>query len=408
MKQRIALLSLHGCPVARLGERDTGGMNVCVLQVAKEFGRRGHSVDVFTRRHDPADPQIVELGENARVVHIKAGGYDETKEALYEVIPEFISNLHEFQRAEGLDYDLAHSHYWLSGRAGMVLARQWGVSHVATFHTLAKLKLQARAGEKESPLRVPTERLIMGAVDAMVVSTESEKRDIARLYGVSPAKITVVPPGVDLALFRPMDKSEARRGLGIQESQVVLYVGRLEPLKGIDILIQAAAQLDGREDTRVLVVGGNRKGDRLVGKLKAQAEDLGIGQKVTFTGPVAQSELPRYYNAADVFVLPSHYESFGLAALEAMACGVPVVVSRVGGLTTFISDGKEGYLIPWRCPDPFAQRIEVLLSNPALRSAMGQAARAKAERMGWGVVADRMLGFYDSLLAKAWESAAGA
>jgi D-inositol-3-phosphate glycosyltransferase len=383
-------------------------MNVYLLQVAREFGRRGHLVDVFTRRHDPADPQIVELGSNARVVHIKAGGYDETKEALYEVIPEFISNLHDFQRAEDLSYGLVHSHYWLSGRVGMVLARQWGVPHVATFHTLAKLKLQARAGEKESPLRVPTERLIMGAADAMLVSTEPEKRDIARLYGVSPAKITVVPPGVDLELFRPMDKSRARKELGILESRVVLYVGRLEALKGIGVLIQATAQLEGREDTRVMVVGGNRKGDRLAVKLKAEAEALGIGQKVTFTGPVPQSELPRYYNAADVFVLPSHYESFGLAALEAMACGVPVVVSRVGGLTTFISDGKEGYLIPWRCPDPFAQRIEVLLSNPALRTAMGRAATAKAEGMGWDVVADRMLCFYDSLLTKAWESAAGA
>jgi len=401
-------LSLHGCPVARLGEKDTGGMNVYVLQIARELGRMGHRVDVFTRVHDPADAQSEMLAENVRLVHIKAGAYDESKEALYDLIPEFTGNLQEFQRNDGTEYDVVHSHYWLSGRAGMVLAKQWGVPHVATFHTLARVKLRARAGEREPQVRVATEERIANAVDAMVVSTETERQDLARLYNVPPARVAVIPPGVDLEMFRPQDKAAARRALGIAESRVLLYVGRLQPLKGVDILVRAMAQMENAGDTRLLIVGGNRTGDPMVSTLKAEARELGVLGNITFTGPLPQAGLPAYYCAADAFVLPSHYESFGLAALEAMACGTPVVVSRVGGLTTFISQGKEGYLIPWRCPEPFAQRIEMLLSNPLLQRTMGEAALAKARSMGWNVAADRMLRFYESLMSRPALEAAGA
>ncbi|MDA1189571.1 MAG: glycosyltransferase, partial [Chloroflexi bacterium] len=406
--RRIALLSLHGCPFARLGEKDTGGMNVYVLQLAREFGRRGLKVDVFTRVHDPADPQIEHLGENARIVHIKAGDYNESKENLYDVIPEFISNLHEFQRSEGLQYDVVHSHYWLSGRVGMVLASQWNIPHAATFHTLAKVKLRARVGEREPQLRISTEERLMNSVDAIVVSTEVERQDIARLYGVTPARVAVVPPGVDLELFRPLDKATVRRTLGVSESHVLLYVGRLQPLKGVDILVKAFSQLEEKHDTRLFIVGGDPQNDSMTLALKAEAQELGVLEKITFTGPLPQSQLPVYYNAADAFVLPSHYESFGLAALEAMACGTPVVVSRVGGLPTFITQGKDGYLVPWRCPEPFAQRIEVLLSNPSLQQAMSDAALAKAQTMCWDVAADRMLHFYDSLTGAISKNAAGA
>ena len=405
---RFALLSLHGCPVARLGERDTGGMNVYVLQIAKEFGRRGYQADVYTRWHDPNDPQIVELGDNARVIHLKAGPFDKTKESLHSYIPEFLHNLYEFRRSEGITYDLIHSHYWLSGRAGAVLSREWKIPHVVTFHTLAKTKLQARAGEKESKLRMSEEQRVMGDVDAVIVSTDQERQALARLYQAPVHKVRVISAGVDLDLFRPVDKAQAKKELGLVEERIILYVGRIEPLKGLDILINAMALLDGRRDTRLLVVGGELRGDKTLDRLRSLVDSLDLTDKVTFTGAVVQSELPRYYGAADVFAMPSYYESFGLAALEAMACGTPVIASRVGGLKTFIKDGETGYLIPWRCPEPFAQRLEVLLANPSLREAMGRAARSQAHQMGWDGVAERMLDFYSDLTGDTWQSAVGA
>ena len=405
---RLALLSFHGCPVARLGEKDTGGMNVYVLQLARELARLGNQVDVYTRYHDPQDPQIVELGDGARVIHLKAGPYDGTKETLYEYIPEFIYNLRGFLRSEPIAYDLIHSHYWLSGRVGMVLSRDWGVPHVATFHTLARTKLRARAGENETELRLAVEKRVMDSADAIVVSTALEKEDLVQLYRARPHNVHVIPAGVDLEMFRPMDQTRARQALGLSEKRVILYVGRLEPLKGVDLLINTVPFLEDPGDTRLMVVGGQPGKDKELHRLKALASRLGIQEKVTFTGALKQAELPNYYNAADVFVLPSHYESFGLVALEAMACGTPVVVSRVGGLKTFVRDGETGYLIPWRTPEPFAQRMDVLLANPALRKTMGKAARAKAQEMSWSVVADRMSDYYSCLMGEMLESVAGA
>lgn len=405
---RLAFLSFHGCPVAHLGEKDTGGMNVYVLQLARELARRGNKVDVYTRYHDPRDPQIVELSEGARVIHLKAGPYFKAKESLYEYIPEFLGNLASFQQTEGIDYDLVHSHYWLSGRIGIILRERWDVPHVATFHTLAKTKLMARAGEKESELRSSTEKRVADDADAILVSTQQEKQDLARFYQTRPHKVRVIPAGVDLELFRPVNMTRARQVLGLTEKRVILYVGRLEPLKGVDILIEAVALLEGAANTRLLIVGGTQGQDGEMRRLKSLTVQLGIEGRVTFTGAVNQNELPNYYSAADVFVLPSYYESFGLVALESMACGTPVVASRVGGLKTFVKDGEAGYLIPWRCPEPFAQRLDMLLANPALRETMGKAARASALGMSWGIAADRMLDFYSGLIDQPWASVAGA
>ena len=404
----LALLSFHGCPVARLGEKDTGGMNVYVLQLAREYARRGNQVDVYTRCHDPHDPQIVELAKGARVIHLNAGPHHEPKENLHEYIPEFVEELFRFQRSDGVRYDLIHSHYWLSGLAGMILSQKWDIPHFSTFHTLAKVKLRARAGEKESELRVSSEGRVIECADSLIVSTEQEKEDLVRLYQAAPYKVGVIPAGVDLDLFRPVAREEARRMLGLTEKRGILYVGRVEPLKGLDILLEAVARLDDPGDTRLLIVGGASTFDTELNRLQSLTSELGISHMVTFTGAVPQDELPNYYGAADIFVLPSHYESFGLAALEAMACGIPVVASRVGGLKAFIRDGETGYLIPWRCAEPFAQRLDMLLANPALRETMGRAARSKAQEMGWSRVADRMLDYYSSVIGQSWERVAGA
>tara|TARA_Y100000310_G_scaffold104320_2_gene102661 strand:+ start:3284 stop:4459 length:1176 start_codon:yes stop_codon:yes gene_type:complete len=390
-----------------LGEKDTGGMNVYVLQLARELARQGTNVDVFTRYHDPNDPKVVQLEEGARVIHLKAGPIDAAKEDLFDFIPEFLGELYAFQRSEDTTYDLVHSHYWLSGRVGMTLSQKWDVPHVTTFHTLAKTKLRARVGEREPMRRVNVESLVMQNVDAIVVSTEEEKQDVVRLYDAVPRKVSVVPAGVDLDLFEPIEKPIAREALGIREKRVILYVGRIERLKGIEILLRSAALVEDIADMRVLIVGGHPENDTEQDRLRALTAELGLQDVVTFTGAVEQAELPNYYNAADAFVLPSHSESFGLAALEAMACGTPVVASRVGGLKTFIDSGETGYLVPWRCPEPFAQRLEMLLANPELKNAMGTAARAKALKMGWGHTADRMLECYSGLSCDSWESVAG-
>ena len=405
---RLAILSMHGCPVARLGEKDTGGMNVYVLQTAKELGRRGHKVDVYTRWHDPNDPQVIDLGGGARVIHLTAGPYDETKDDLHQFIPDFQEKLEQFRLAENLEYDLIHSHYWLSGCVGVSLSGAWHVPHVAMFHTLARTKMQARFGEMEPPVREVAESAVTRDADTIVVSTAQEKEDLVRLYDVAPGKVGIVPAGVDLEMFRPLDKASAREQLGLTETRVVLSVGRIEPLKGLDILVGAMAMLDDTRDTKLLVVGGEPGHDREVRRLETLADRLGLLDVVRFDGIVSQATLPTYYSAADVFVMPSYYESFGLVALEAMACGIPVIASRVGGPRTLIRQGVNGYLVQWRCPEPFAQRLEVLLANAVLRENMGKAASARARTMGWDKVADELSKVYDSSLRARQESLIGA
>ena len=400
------MLSFHGCPFARLGEKDSGGMNVYVLQVARQLARAGNHVDIFTRCHDPDDPQVVELEDGVRLVHLRAGPLDSAKAGFYEHVPEFLANLLAFHGEMGLAYDVVHSHYWLSGPVGEVLSSRWAVPHVVTFHTLARTKKMARAGEVEPPQRALVEQRMMDKASAVVVSTEHEGDAIRSLYGRSHRNVKTIPAGVDLDLFRPMPKQAARAALGLNGDKVVLYVGRLEPLKGVDILIEALSRLDDQTGIRLMVVGGSLEGGELP-RLKSWAEQLGLGANVTFTGSVDQSKLPLYYNAADVFALPSYYESFGLVALEAMACGTPVVASRVGGLGTFVKDGLSGYLIPRRCPDPFAHRLDMLLANPALREKMGMAGRATALGMNWSRTAERLADLYGDLKRPAEEYVPG-
>ncbi len=405
---RLAMLSVHGCPLARLGEKDTGGMNVYILQVAKELGHQGHLVDVYTRCHDCDDPPITEAGRGVRVIHVKAGPYSTTKDSLYRYLPEFLGNLYAFQREEGFDYDIIHSHYWLSGYAGLELSREWRIPHVATFHTLARIKMEARLGETESKLRVAAESRVMKGVDSIVVSTTQEREDLARLYGVPEHKVDVIPAGVDLQLFRKLDKADSRRRLGLEERNVILSVGRMEPLKGFDILLNSLAMLRGAPDTRLVIVGGDEGRDREMRRLKSLATELGVLDFVTFAGVVDQAELPIYYSAADIFVLPTYYESFGLVALEAMACGLPVIASRVGGLRSFIDDGRTGYLIPWQRPEAFADRMADLLADSKLREGMGAAAELKARTMGWDKTAAGLSEVYFSAAHGVWEGAAGA
>ncbi|MEX1252999.1 MAG: glycosyltransferase [Dehalococcoidia bacterium] len=398
---RIALISYHTSPLASLGGRDTGGLNVYVRELARELAERGHAVDVFTRRSDPAAPETALIGPEARAVHIDAGPAELLeKEALAAHLDEFVAGVFAFADREGLRYDVLHSHYWLSGVVAERLKERWGAPHVAMFHTLGAVKNRSRISEREPEGRIDAERMIAQQAERVVVASRDEQQLLGQLYDARTDRISVVPCGVNLDLFHPIEKQDARRQLNLSDDdRILLFVGRIEPLKGVDILLGAAAQLEAESDCFVLVIGGDntaREGE--LAHLRLLASELGIAEQVNFLGAVDHERLPLFYSAADVCVVPSFYESFGLVALEAMACGTPVVASRVGGLAGTVRDAETGYLIPWRCPEPFAERIEQLLDNEELRRAFGQAAREQVERYRWGNVAEAMVALYGELI----------
>ena len=395
----FAFLSYHTCPTAELGRETAGGMNVYINQVARELGSNGHSVDVFTRSHSSDVPEIEEIGPCSRVIHIDSGLHDAPKSELYDYVGQFTEGVKRFQNTTKTTYDLIYSHYWLSGISGIVLAEDWDVPHIAMFHTTARMKMSARIGEREPAHRGIVEGDIMEAADAIVVATAHERREMSHLYGISQSKVQVITPGVDVGLFRPTDRAKARRALGFGKENIILSVGRIEPLKGIDIILGAMALLDRIGDTRLVVVGGHLQHDPALKQLQATAQDLGLRDIVTFVGAVPQVELPLYYNAANIFVMPSYFESFGLVALEAMACGLPVIATRVGGPREFVKAGVTGYLIDWHCPEPFAQRLDMVLANPSLHARMAEAATHQASQMTWANTASDILGLYSSLVS---------
>lgn len=398
--RRIAVLSMHTSPLAPLGGRETGGMNVYVREVAAELGQRELAVDVFTRRVSPALPEVEELGGGARLIHVAAGApVPLEKEQLFDLIGQFAAGVEAFRAREGASYEVVHSHYWLSAVAGDELAAMWGgVPHVVMFHTLAEVKLRARASEREPEVRREAERRLVHAVDRIVAATEHERQLLKQLYGVPPQRVSVIPLGVDREQFQPRDRQAARRALGLDAAaHVVLAVGRLEPLKGLDILIEAIAEMTERDRVCVVIVGGDQRAAGERARLRAVAERAGVLHQVHFVGAVPHAALGAYYNAADVVVMPSFYESFGLVAVEALASGVPVVASRVGGLTSTVGDGRTGYLVPWRCPGPFAEKLDLLLKNDDLRASLGDAAARSMEPYAWEAVADALLLLYGEL-----------
>lgn len=400
---RVAILSMHTSPLAPLGGRETGGMNVYVRQVAAQLADLGVDVDVFTRRTDPSTPET-EAIEGARLVHVTAGPPAHLeKEQLVAHVAAFAEGVQAFRASEALDYDLIHSHYWLAVEAGTQLARTWDVPHLAMFHTLGDVKLRARASEHEPEARLEAERRLVHTVDHIVAATAHERQLLRQLYRVQPQRVAIIPLGVDLTRFTPQPQAEARAALGLESGgegeghkHVVLGVGRIEPLKGFDILIRALAEMTERDHVTLLIVGGDERAAPEVARLRATADEVGVSDRVRFAGAVPHEELPCYYSAADVVAVPSFYESFGLVAVEAMACGVPVVASRVGGLTSTVADGRNGYLIPWRCPGPFAEKLDLLLENESLRQALGAAAARSMQAYSWGAVAASLLELYES------------
>lgn len=409
--KRVAVLSVHSCPLAALGGKETGGMNVYVRELSREMGRKGWQVDVFTRSQNPHIARIVSLGRNARVIHLPAGPETPVpKTEILRFLTDFIINLEEFTFQNKISYNLIHSHYWLSGWVGERLKEKWSLPLLHMFHTLGFLKkaIQKNRKEKESKERLKIEREIMKKADYLITSTPWEKQQIVSFNNVDPAKIKVIPCGVDLSLFKPIPMRKAKRFLGLSaEKEFILYVGRIDAIKGIDVLIKAfdyllKKYLKQEKDLGLIIIGGEidlniREENREWQRLKKMVKNLGLQERVAFWGPQRQDLLPYFYSAAQALILPSRYESFGMVALEAMACGTTVIASDVGGLPFTIKNGENGFLIPkgdWVC---LAEKILEVVENRDLSKKIRQKALGKAKKFAWPIIAQKVLSLYNSL-----------
>lgn len=407
------MLSVHTCPLAMLGGKNTGGMNVYVRELSRELRRRGWAVDIFTHADSLERPAVVHMGRNLRVIHTVAGPVRHIdKNELYHHVPEFAENVIAMAEAEGITYDVIHSHYWLSGLVAEILRDEWNVPIIQMFHTLAAMKNRVAQSESERELdiRYESEARIMEFADRLVAANPVDRQHMLDYYSADPEKITVVPCGIDRNLFHPIPQDEARIELGVPADQkLVLFAGRIEVLKGIDTLIRAVGRVtarrpEWRDTLRLNIVGGNT-GDNPEGltpemrRLRAIRNELHLGDVVVFTGAQPQEMLPYYYSAADVVVVPSHYESFGLVALEAMACGTPVIASNVGGLTYTMRDGETGFLVPPKTPEVLADKLELVLEKDALRERMGRNDVARAQRFEWPTITDEVTTLYREVAA---------
>jgi D-inositol-3-phosphate glycosyltransferase len=412
MPMKIAMISYHTCPLAILGGKDTGGMNVYVRDLTLELGKTGIHVDVFTRSQDEHVPHVLhDLGFGNRVVHVPAG--PETplpRMELTEHIPEFVEGIGRFADEKGIAYDLIHSHYWMSGLAAEALSDSWSKTPIVhMFHTLGEMKNRVARNEteREGSYRLEGERRVLARADRIIAATPAEHAQLEWLYKADMRKVSVVPPGVDVGHFYPIPVDEARQFIGLaREAHMILFVGRIEPLKGLDTLIKAVACLrvkDLAEPVNLAVIGGDpdaapEEMSAEMVRIQKMCDDLTVGKMVAFLGKRGQDTLPYYYSAADVVVMPSHYESFGMVALEAMACGTPVIASHVGGLAFLVQDGVTGYHVPDEDDDALCGKLTAILGNPVLRQTLGRNAAEYARTYAWGKIVAQIEEIYNEVL----------
>lgn len=406
--KRIAILSVHTCPLALLGGKKTGGMNVYVRDYGRELGRQGVQVDVFTRSQDSCQPRVKhDLGYGGRVIHIPAGPEEPIPVAdIKQYLDDFTAGVLQFAAQENAHYDVIHSHYWLSGLVAEKLQAAWPHAPIIhMFHTLGHMKNRIALNDSE---RAPQERIdgetrVLQTADRIVIATPAEQAQLNWLYGADSGKEVVIPPGVDLSRFHPISKRCAKETLGIPiADKNIMFVGRIEPLKGVDTLLQAMALIQMRypeaiQNVCVAIIGGDPWADNPdaeMARLQELRLKLGIHDIVTFLGAKDQDSLPAYYAAAEMVVMPSHYESFGMVALEAMAMGTPVIASEVGGLAFLIRDRRNGYHVPSRDPEALAERIYELLVNDGCRRQLGHQARLDAQQYDWEIIVGRLMGVY--------------
>jgi len=396
--QRVAVLSLHTSPLVQPGVGDGGGMNVYVRELVSALAHAGVECTTYTRAWKKGLPAEITVEPNHTVVHVPAGDVDMPKGDLFNVIPEFTDSVTQHIRANG-GTDVIHANYWLSGVAGHSIKHELNVPLVSTFHTFARVK--AAGGDPEPEFRERYENEVIGCSDAICVSCTEEERQFVSLYGQPPGNLEIVAPGVEHAFFAPGDKRGARKALGLGDAPVLLFVGRIQPLKGVDVAVQSLAEL-GRRDAVLIIVGGasGPEGDAEMANVQGLIQALGVEGQVRFVDPQPHHILSTYYRAADVVLVPSRSESFGLVALEAAACGTPVVANAVGGLLTIVEHGRTGFLVPDRAPDIFARDIHRVLSDPQLAHQMSVNAAVRAKRYTWSFAAARLRRVYADLTSR--------
>ncbi|HEY3737582.1 MAG TPA: D-inositol-3-phosphate glycosyltransferase [Jatrophihabitans sp.] len=404
--RRVAMLSVHTSPLDAPGGGDAGGMNVYIVETAKRLAAAGIEVEIFTRATASDQSRVTSLGGGVLVRHVTAGPFEGlAKDELPAQLCAFTSGV---LRAEAFEepghYDVVHSHYWLSGQVGWLVSERWGVPLVHSAHTLAKVKnaMLAEGDTPEPKARVIGEEQVVAQADRLIANTPAEADELISLYGADPVRISTIAPGVDLLTFCPGPKEDARRRLGLDPSApTLLFVGRIQPLKAPDVLLRAAARLrEDISDLQVVVLGApSGNGMTEPGWLGTLATDLGLGTTVRFAPPASRSSVADYYCAADITVVPSYNESFGLVALESQACGTPVVAAAVGGLTTAVGDGKSGVLVDGHDPEIWAKVLGDLLSDRPRLESLAAGARAHAHLFSWERTTDALVAAYAEAMA---------
>ncbi len=393
------MLSMHSSPLTQAGVGDSGGMNVYVRELSSALAQAGVDTTTYVRRWDSALPDVVAVEPGFRVVHVDAGPPDLRKEQLPAVVGEFTDAVRA-HLLDGPGADVLHANYWLSGMAGHRLKHELDVPLICTFHTFARVK--ADGGDPEPARRERAELEIIGCADAICVSCSEEERQFRRHHGDPPGRLEIVAPGVEHAFFAPGEQRGARHALGLPAGvPVLLFVGRIQPLKGVDVALRTLASLR-RSDALLVIVGGasGADGDAQVEKLQALVDELGVRDQVRFVPPQPHHLLSTYYRSADLVLVPSRSESFGLVALEAAACGIPVVASAVGGLLTLVDHGHSGFLVPGRDPDAFAAYTAEILDNSLLGAQMASHAAARASQYTWSLAAARLRRVYADVSAR--------
>lgn len=396
--RRLAVLSLHSSPLIQPGSGDAGGMNVYVRELVSSLAQAGVQCTVYVRRWHDELADVVEIEPGFRVVHVVAGPVDLPKEALPGIVDEFATGvLRDIERSN--DIDAIHANYWLSGVAGHRIKHELELPLVSIFHTLARVK--AETGDLEPQRRVDAEAGVIGCSDVILANSIAEAEQLVAYYHADPDRVQIVPPGVDHAFFSPGPKSGARRALGLGSAPTLLFVGRIQPLKGVDVAVEALHHL-GDPTAQLLVVGGasGLEGTAEVTRVRALVEQLGLTSQVHFIDPQPHHELSTYYRAADVCLVPSRSESFGLVALEAAACGTPVVAAAVGGLLSLVENGRTGYLIDERDPALYASRVRTILQDPRHAAALSRHSVELASHYTWSTTAARLRRLYADITAR--------
>lgn len=388
---RAGIISLHTSPLTQAGAGDSGGMNVYIREFVSSLTQAGVHCDVFVRRwNDQVDP-IVEVEPGFRVVHVPAGAPELSKEELPVIVDEFTEWMSAWLAEHPVD--VLHANYWLSGEVGHRLKHELNLPLVTTFHTLARVK--AEMGDSEPQSRIDAETRVVACSDVLIANAEQEREQLINLYGASPDRVKVVHPGVDRAFFSPGSVEGARKAISYSGGPLLLFVGRIQPLKGLDIAVEALSLVSDPE-ARLMIVGGasGRQGANEVTRITNLMNELGVANRVDFVDPQPHYALSTFYRAADVVVMPSRSESFGLVALEAGACGIPVVAAAVGGLRTLVRDGTTGYLIEERNPAHYAEAIDRILGDSSLAAEMSIAAAENAGHYSWSILAERLREIY--------------